>query len=290
MWFVLAMSITHVAIAAATVVTEPAAPSPSDVVTVNYQIESFNGPLTVSVTLSASDVTVLVSLFVGDFSVPGGYGVRRTIPALPAGQYTLRLYVRQGHDYMQYGPPVLAKTSTFTVTPSQPPTVEVIEFHHSALNHYFITADPGEIASLDGNTQSLGWIRTGRRFMAYPSATELSSASPVCRFYGSVSPGPNSHFYTGFLDECNFLKALQQSTPQTQPCWNFEATAFSTVTPTQGLCPVLAPVPVFRLYNNRAMYNDSNHRYLTDVAIYESMQQQGWIGEGVAMCSKCEAR
>ncbi len=32
------------------------------------------------------------------------------------------------------------------------------------------------------------------------------------------------------------------------------------------------------------MYNDSNHRYATDPAIYQQMIAQGWIGEGVALC------
>jgi len=43
--------------------------------------------------------------------------------------------------------------------------------------------------------------------------------------------------------------------------------------------------PVYRVYNNRFAFNDSNHRYTTDPAVYNSMQQQGWLPEGVVMCS-----
>ena len=55
--------------------------------------------------------------------------------------------------------------------------------------------------------------------------------------------------------------------------------------PVNGVCPQAAPVPVYRAYNQRALENDSNHRYTTVLAIYQEMVANGWKGEGVTMCA-----
>ena len=61
-------------------------------------------------------------------------------------------------------------------------------------------------------------------FKAWPDANQAPyNARPVCRFYGSLSPGPNSHFYTVDENECAFLKQLQATTPADQPRWNYRA-------------------------------------------------------------------
>ena len=43
--------------------------------------------------------------------------------------------------------------------------------------------------------------------------------------------------------------------------------------------------PVFRAYNNRAAFNDSNHRYMTERGDYDAMIAAGWIGEGPVFCA-----
>jgi serine protease len=66
--------------------------------------------------------------------------------------------------------------------------------------------------------------------------------------------------------------------------WLVEGVAFAAEMPVNATCPSDAPVPVYRLYNNRWMFNDSNHRYVTRPDLYQQMIAKGWIGEGVAMC------
>ncbi len=44
--------------------------------------------------------------------------------------------------------------------------VEVVEYHNAALDHHFITADPGESAILDGGAFGGAWKRTGATFPA----------------------------------------------------------------------------------------------------------------------------
>jgi hypothetical protein len=163
---------------------------------------------------------------------------------------------------------------------------QIVEFFNTLLDHYFITASPAEASSIDQGAAGPGWSRTGESFNAWSSAA-TSSLNSVCRFYGSIFPGPNSHFYTASIEECNQLKQFQQSTPVTQRRWNFEGSAFYIATPLEGSCPGDAPNAIYRAYNNGfAQGIDSNHRYTTSASIYERMVTRGWTGEGIVMCTK----
>jgi hypothetical protein len=163
--------------------------------------------------------------------------------------------------------------------------INVFEFHHAGLNHYFRTGDAGEAAYLRGNP-ALGFLDTGGTFKAHTVAGRSENAQEVCRFYGSVVPGPNSHFYTADPGECAYLKSLQAATPASQRRWNFEAIAFAIDLPgANGLCAA-GSVPVYRLYNNGfARGIDSNHRLTTSLALYNQMQGPEWKGEGIVMCA-----
>ncbi|MHB9102625.1 MAG: TapB family protein [Sulfuricella sp.] len=172
-------------------------------------------------------------------------------------------------------------------------TVSVVEFYNTQLNHYFMTADPAEMDGIDRGSAGLGWVRTGLSFNAYTLDSGIGEKAAVCRFYGDMKLGPdgkrigpNSHFYTANAFECEGVKA--------SPGWMYEALAFSVSLPIEGICErggggaaILAPDtlrPVYRAYNNRYMFNDSNHRYTPDIAVYQTMINQGWIGEGVVFC------
>lgn len=155
---------------------------------------------------------------------------------------------------------------------------KVIEFYHSDLDHYFITANPAEAAAIDSGSAGPGWKRTGLDFSS-------GGVTSVCRFYGSVSPGPNSHFYTADASECQALKDIQARTPATEKRWNFEGHDFTIETAVNGSC-VSGQRPVFRAYNNGAARGvDSNHRISADVAAIEEVLGRGWLFEGVVMCS-----
>lgn len=69
----------------------------------------------------------------------------------------------------------------------------VVEFHNSLLNHYFMTADPGEIANIEAGGAGAGWSRTGESFAAYPGILNApGDALAICRFYGSSWAAPAS--------------------------------------------------------------------------------------------------
>ena len=158
------------------------------------------------------------------------------------------------------------------------PTGSVVEFYNTNLGHYFITADSNEAAAIDHGSAGPGWVRTGNTFKS-------GGSTPVCRFYGSLTPGPNSHFFTVDAGECAFLKQLQASTPATQKRWNFESLDFVSTPATNGLCPSWA-VPVYRAYNNGFNQGiDSNHRISSSLAAIQEVVNRGWINEGVVMCA-----
>jgi len=154
----------------------------------------------------------------------------------------------------------------------------VVEFYNTNLDHYFITADANEAAAIDNGSAGPGWSRTGNSFRS-------SGNTSVCRFYGSQSPGPNSHFYTADAGECAHIKQIQVSTPATEKRWNFESLDFVSVLPVGGTCST-GTQPVYRAYNNGfARGVDSNHRITGSLAGIQEVVARGWIDEGVVMCA-----
>jgi serine protease len=156
--------------------------------------------------------------------------------------------------------------------------VQVIEYYWAARDHYFITANPAEIAALDASAPG-GWARTGQSFSAYAQATGITSRA--CRFYIPAAYG-DSHYFSASPEEC---AAVQVKFPM----FAYESSnAFYIALPdlNTGACPA-GTVPVYRLWNNRA---DTNHRYTTSLTIRSQMLAKGYIAEGyganrVSMCA-----
>jgi beta-glucosidase len=155
----------------------------------------------------------------------------------------------------------------------------VFEFYNTISDRFFYTADAAEAAQVDGGGSGPGWLRTGESFKS-------GGTQPVCRLYGSVSPGPNSHLYTVSDSECKSLQQIAANTPPTLRRWNFESIDFYSTPPdSNGRCPA-GTEPVYRAYNNGfAREVDSNHRLSTNFASIEVLVDRGWINEGVQMCS-----
>lgn len=152
----------------------------------------------------------------------------------------------------------------------------VVEYYHAALDHYFISWLPEEIAALDAGTTIQGWTRTGRTFKTW-TAPGVGTSSQ-CRYYIPPALG-NSHFFGRDIVEC-------EQTSMQFPALVFEAQGIMHMQlPSQGICPA-GTVPMYRVYSNRA---DANHRYLTDKALRDQMVAKGWVAEGegpdiVVMC------
>jgi hypothetical protein len=147
---------------------------------------------------------------------------------------------------------------------------DLVEFHNSALDHYFLAYDGAEARGIEAGAAGFGWTRTAQSFR--PGGTHA-----VCRFYGTPGVGPNSHFFTIEPGECEQVKRDRG--------WTYEGLGFYATPVQNGTCA--APLkPVHRLYNNRWMHNDSNHRFTTSPDVVAQMQARGWVHEGVVFCAK----
>jgi hypothetical protein len=178
----------------------------------------------------------------------------------------------------------LAQTATGTVVEY----VDGNDFPGAPGGMFFYSSNPAEQASVDKGLAG-AFFRTGRTFAA-------GGATPVCRFYGSVVPGPNSHFFTVDPAECASLKAAQiVPAPTADPQWNFEGNGFSTGIPianaaTRPSCPA-GTTMVQRAYNNAFPVSgpknpwDSNHRFVRSRADINTMVALGWRDEGGVFCA-----
>jgi len=160
------------------------------------------------------------------------------------------------------------------VAPAAPAANEraAIEFYNASLDHYFVTAEPAEVAMLDAGVVVPGWRRTGYAFNTFaPGAAGL----PACRFFGTPGIGPSSHFFTIDAAECAKVRA--------NPAWTSEGLAFQAEPPGVGTCPGDRAV-VTRLYNN-GKGGQANHRYTTSREVAGNMVGEGWVVEGPVFCT-----
>ena len=206
------------------------------------------------------------------------------------GTETLILTVAAGNgNYLGVGNSAAASISD-TGAPSATVVeyLDTLDFPDSPGGHYFYSSDPAEQAAVDAGGAGK-FFRTGRTF-------KTGGTAPVCRFYGSIIPGPNSHFFTVSPDECNALKAAQRTpTPISVQQWNYERIEYNTTPPVivnnQLACPA-GTVPLYRAYNHAftpaGVKNpwDSNHRFTPNRAdINALVTSSGWRDEGLQFCT-----
>ena len=185
---------------------------------------------------------------------------------------------------VQLPPPQNVETFFSVVTVAAPPAVDsaavVVEYFNRDLGHYFMTPGENEISALDAG-KAPGWLRSVGGFVAYPVERPRAPASvPVCRFFSSQV---NSHFFTADPAECDAVIAKWPD------IWTLETRAAFWIEVPSGSTGQCSPTtqPVYRLYNNRS---DANHRYVTDLALRDTMVSRGWVSEGlgpqgVVMCT-----
>jgi hypothetical protein len=152
----------------------------------------------------------------------------------------------------------------------------VVELYNTQSGHYFMTQFADEAAAVESGAAGPGWVRTGWTFGTFAREARFCQGgycgTPVSRFY---APGPHSHFFTIDPAEAEVLK-------QPGSGWNFEGYAFNAFAPVDGACP--SGEAVYRLYNNRFAFNDSNHRFVTSQDERVRMLAKGWVDEGVKFC------
>lgn len=220
------------------------------------------------VSVSVEDDVIRVEYLIESFgvTVPQDSFVSE-VQGLPPGDYTVEVSVRdaEGVTEKEY-------EWQFSIAPL-PAAQPAFTFFHPAINHYFVTADEEERDLVLAD----GWYSVDEGFNVWPADGPAPDAAlPVCRFYSS---SVNSHFYTASQEECEHLRS-----PHHYSGWLYEGIAFRALAPVANACPS-GTAPVWRLYNDRYDWLDSNHRFVTSQETYRTMINEGWIGEGVAFCS-----
>jgi hypothetical protein len=209
-----------------------------------------------------------------------------------SGSAEVRAFMTQGLGAAPSGGARAVMAVLAVPKPSSPvATIEIVEYYHAALDHYFITGIADEITKLDNGT-FVGWQRTGQTFRAYAAGSGgRTGRRPVCRAYGKPEFGLDTHFYSASPDECN-ATLLNGVSPGNDPVktafWGLEASEVFQMDlpdPVTGACPA-GGVPIYRVWNKRI---DSNHRYATSIAIRDQMVARGGVAEGygpnaVALC------
>jgi len=171
----------------------------------------------------------------------------------------------------------LAGAGVSAAVSAPPAAVDIVEFHHASLDHYFLTADAAEIAMIDAGGLGSEWSRTGRRLRGWATSTPVTGAVDTCRFFGTPGLGPDSHFYTVDADECAAVKS--------DAFWTYEGIAFRVLPRSSaGACPTGASV-VQRVYKPAADVTGIRHRYVTTQGDVETMKAAGWVLEGPVFCS-----
>lgn len=173
--------------------------------------------------------------------------------------------------------PLAGMRGCTNATYSFAPTVEVVEFFHQGLDHYFITWGTAEIAALDAGTVIKGWSRTGHQFKAF--VVPQANTQDVCRFYIPPELG-DSHFFGRGAAECADTKVKFPALVEEEPKY------MQMVLPVAGVCPA-GFLAIYRVFSNRL---DANHRYMIDRALRDLMVAAGWVAEGdgpdlVVMCA-----
>jgi len=220
----------------------------------------------------------------GKLGFADGDATFATFGPLPPGQYRLQVNVKQLNASGGAEPICLSGYDGFVVQAQAGPTKvgPVVEYYHAALDHYFITQNPAEMADLDHGVHA-GWKRTGETFLAYLPGESDSRGNWTCRWYASPA-NVDSHFFSASANEC-----IHVNTPSSGSLWHQETlNAFEVSLPdlASGECRS-GTLPVYRLWNGRS---DSNHRYTTSLQVKLEMIARGYVPEGygpdaVAMCA-----
>ena len=161
------------------------------------------------------------------------------------------------------------------------------EYYYPRMDYYFVTSRDSDKALLDGLSD---WQRTGKSFdvLAMPDA---SAPTPLSRFYFdkiAKAGARGSHFYTLLAADKTTLHSQNlnnQALPLKPYDEGIDGYAYlPSKAGTGGMCGATQK-PVYRVFRGSARFpDDPNHRFTTDVAIYNEFVGKGWDGEGVAFC------
>ena len=160
------------------------------------------------------------------------------------------------------------------------------EFYNASLDYYFTTSRASDAALLDSFA---AWRRTGKVFNTY--IAQEPGTLGISRYYFdqiAVNKSRGSHFYTLTQSEKDALVPLNPGnnrTPGLPFNEGIDSYAFMPLIEGIGGSCAAGLMPVYRMFRGQIRFPDNpNHRFTTDLSIYNSFVALGWDGEGVKFC------
>jgi len=166
----------------------------------------------------------------------------------------------------------------------------MIEYYHVGLDYYFMTSRDSDIKLLDTRPE---WTRTGQSFKVL--RLPMVGTTGVMRFYfdriaRNFTRG--THFYAVEDPEKEGLLALNPINAQLPGLPYYEGIdsyAFAPLVSGIGGSCADGQKPVYRVFRGHVNFpDDPNHRFVTDINLYNAHVAQGWDPEGVKMCIPAE--
>ncbi|MEO7253043.1 MAG: hypothetical protein ABIZ64_02265 [Casimicrobium sp.] len=167
--------------------------------------------------------------------------------------------------------------------------LSMAEYRHAALDYYFITSRYQEKLLLKAVAPEMQ--PTTRSFAVNPSGFQAGGKSITRFYFDAVAKGGarGSHFYTLVDSERTALIGLNPSNaaaPRVPYNEGVDSFAFAPAVEGVGGSCAAGQTAVYRAFRGNARFpDDSNHRFTTDLALYDSLVSAGWDGEGVKMCA-----
>lgn len=160
------------------------------------------------------------------------------------------------------------------------------EYLYAPLDYYFLTSRDNEKQILDNIA---GWSRTGNSF------TVLANNDPGTKgitryFFDKVARGESrgTHFYTLVATEKSALDALNPTNaPLPGKPYSEDIDSFAYLPAVEGIGGSCAAgqQPLYRAFRGPIHFpDDANHRFTTDIGLYNALVGLGWDGEGVKAC------
>jgi Regulator of chromosome condensation (RCC1) repeat len=161
------------------------------------------------------------------------------------------------------------------------------EYRHASLDYFFLTSR--HVEKLLFKAVAPDFQPTGKSFFVNSTGL-LASSKPITRYYFdkvAKAASRGSHFYTLVDAERTALNGLNPgNTTAPKLPYNEGADSFAFTPLVEGVGGSCASgqSPVYRAFRGARFPDDPNHRFTTDLALYNTLVTAGWDGEGVKMC------
>ena len=214
-------------------------------------------------------------------------GCDQALPACDTNALMWAGYYNFPNTYLREDDKAALNVSPFLFAVQAAARKTMTEYYYARMDYYFVTSRDSDKALLDSLHD---WQRTGKSFdvLAMPDA---STPTPLSRFYFdkvAKAGARGSHFYTLLAADKTTLHSQNpnnQALPLKPYDEGIDGYAYLPLKAGVGGTSAATQKPVYREFRGSTRFpDDPNHRFTTDLALYNEFVGKGWDGEGVTFC------